>query len=92
MKVKPEAQLKACRFQFMKQVDNNRVLSEIIILAEEELAKDKFTYNFIKVNNECIGLDKCHVDGNCLHCIGLFGHKSVIEAIEKINLLKEKLK
>ncbi len=91
MKIKAESQLKACRFQFMKLKASNDILCEAINIATEELEKDKFAYNFIKVNNECIGLDKCHVDGNCLHCIGLFGFKSVVEKLEKISELKGKL-
>jgi len=37
MKVNPEAQLKMCRFQFMKLKKNNDILCEAINSAEEHL-------------------------------------------------------
>lgn len=34
MKVNPEHALKACRFQFLKMVENNRLLCEALNIAE----------------------------------------------------------
>jgi hypothetical protein len=45
------------------------MLLDKIVALENKLDAAQYLLNHIYENTQCIGLDKCHVDGNCIHCL-----------------------
>jgi hypothetical protein len=94
VKINPEAQLKMCRFQFMKLKANNDLLCEAINLAEESL---KFYAHSEHI--EDLQDDLENPSGEPENWVCDSGDKFNLEnggfarlALEKIKTLKEKLK